>query len=204
MLEAAAYAADDHFTVEIERTATPADRLGGSRRFRVITSLAGRPFETFTLDIGDHEPIGTADSVTLPGVLDFAEIAAVTVPAIPLAQQIAEKLHAYTRRYERGRASTRVKDLIDLVLIAELFVLDAAELSRAVEEIFTARATHMKPIAVPYPPTEWVLPFRNLADTVSVTGDLTEGHAIAAGLLDPILQGRIGTGIWRPERKAWS
>ncbi|MBI2403732.1 MAG: hypothetical protein HYV20_13555 [Gemmatimonadetes bacterium] len=35
---------------------------------------------------------------------------------IPLARHVAEKVHAYARTYGEGRASTRVKDLVDLVL----------------------------------------------------------------------------------------
>ena len=51
--------------------------------------------------------------------------------------QIAEKLHAYTQTYEGGRASTRVKDLVDLALIAELSRLDAVTLQREIESVST-------------------------------------------------------------------
>ena len=37
---------------------------------------------------------------------------------IPLARHIAEKVHAYTRTYGEGRTSTRVKDLVDIILVA--------------------------------------------------------------------------------------
>lgn len=50
VLDAAAHDADDFFHFMVERTGTPEDRLGGSHRFRVAASLAGRPFETFLLD----------------------------------------------------------------------------------------------------------------------------------------------------------
>ena len=52
LLDAADHDAGDFFALSIERTGTPADRLGGAHRFRVSTSLAGRPFETFILDVG--------------------------------------------------------------------------------------------------------------------------------------------------------
>lgn len=203
LLEAATHQVGDYFVFAIERTTTPADRLGGSRRFRVDTALAGRPFETFLLDVGDHEPVGSAESLTMPDVLGFAGIAPVHVPAISLAQQAAEKLHAYTRRYEGDRVSSRAKDLVDLVLIAELFPFGAGELRHAVEAIFTARGTHPRPVGLPRPPNEWAVPFRQLASSVGVTGDLIEGHSIAAALLDPVLDDRATNRTWHPQNQEW-
>lgn len=52
LLDAADHDAGDFFVLSIERTGTPADRLGGAHRFRVAASLAGRPFESFLLDVG--------------------------------------------------------------------------------------------------------------------------------------------------------
>lgn len=61
-------------------------------------------------------------SLDRPGDGEWAGLAgicwdtAVEVPALPIEQHIAEKVHAYTRRYGRGNSSTRVKDLIDLAV----------------------------------------------------------------------------------------
>lgn len=41
------------------------------------------------------------------------------VPCYPVTQQIAEKLHAYTRPHKMGESS-RVMDFIDIILMAEL------------------------------------------------------------------------------------
>jgi hypothetical protein len=51
LIEAAALETEDYFTFQVERTGTPPERLGGSHRFRVNASLAGRLFETFLLDV---------------------------------------------------------------------------------------------------------------------------------------------------------
>jgi hypothetical protein len=77
---------------------------------RVEASLAGRLFETFLLDVGewDGPTIGQPEALTTPDLLGFAGIEPVTVAAIPLTRQVAEKLHAYTRRYEgAGSAADR-------------------------------------------------------------------------------------------------
>ena len=52
LIDAAEHDADDYFVFTVERTGAPEDRLGGSDRFRVTASLAGRLFETFLLDVG--------------------------------------------------------------------------------------------------------------------------------------------------------
>ncbi|HZE05931.1 MAG TPA: nucleotidyl transferase AbiEii/AbiGii toxin family protein [Solirubrobacteraceae bacterium] len=132
-----------------------------------------------------------------------AEIEPVTVQAVPLELQVAEKLHAYTRVYEGGRTSSRTKDLIDLALIAELSQLEAAGLRREIDTIFELRGTHAIPASLPPPPAEWAVPFRRLAEEVGVPADLKAGHSDAAALLDPILSGEVGSGTWDSTRRGW-
>ncbi|MGH2782427.1 MAG: nucleotidyl transferase AbiEii/AbiGii toxin family protein [Thermoleophilaceae bacterium] len=90
LLDAAAHDVDDFFHFLVERTGTPEDRLGGSHRFRVAASLAGRPFETFLLDVGfRREGTAQVEQLTTPGLLAFAGIAPVKVAAIPLRLEVA-------------------------------------------------------------------------------------------------------------------
>ncbi len=155
LLDAAATDLGDHFVISLERTDAQPD-LGGSHRFHVAVSLAGRPFESFLLDVGTYDdPVAGYETLTTPDLLGFAGVAPVTVPALPLATQVAEKLHAYTRTYEGGRPRTRTKDLIDLALVAALFPLDAHELRTAIDTVFARRATHQPPDALPTPPPTW-------------------------------------------------
>jgi len=165
----------DFFVFAIERAERPDDRLGGSHRFRVSASLAGRPFETFLLDVGlGSDAVETIETLSTDDLLGFAGIEPVEVEAIPLELQVAEKLHAYTRRYEGRRVSTRTKDLIDLVLIAELSTLEASTLHQEIETIFSIRNTHTAPAALPLPPRDWQAPFRRLAEEVGVPANLRE------------------------------
>jgi len=66
-----------------------------------------------------------------PELLTFAGIEPAKVPALPLEQHLAEKVHAYTRRYGTGVTSTRVKDLVDIILIGSFAALDADRLAEA-------------------------------------------------------------------------
>ncbi|MCL5998986.1 MAG: nucleotidyl transferase AbiEii/AbiGii toxin family protein [Chloroflexi bacterium] len=97
----------------------------GALRSQVEMLLDGRHFETFNVDVGLHDPMPQqVDILTLPPLLEFAGVLPVQVPCYPLTQHIAEKVHAYTHEYASG-PSTRVKDLVDLLLIAELGMLNA-------------------------------------------------------------------------------
>lgn len=204
LLDAADYDLGDFFVFRIEQAGPPEDRLGGSRRFRVSASLAGREFESFLLDIGFRaSSISGVDRLTTPDLLAFAEVPPVTVPAIPLEVQVAEKLHAYTRIYHAARPSSRTKDLVDLILIAELASLNAVALMRAIEITFAIRGTHPVPESLPAPPLEWGQPFAALAGTVGILTDLGRGHDIAAEFLNPILNGEIPNGIWSTQKQQW-
>lgn len=188
----------------IERAGVPEDRLGGSHRFRVSASLAGRPFETFLLDVGFRaDDARETETLRTEDLLGFAGIEPVEVDAVPLELQVAEKLHAYTRTYEGGRTSTRPKDLVDLALISELSHLDAGTLRQEIDTIFALRDTHSAPKALPSPPAEWATPFRRLAKEVGVPDELAAGHRDAAALPDPILDGEIANGRWNPTQRRW-
>jgi hypothetical protein len=194
----------DFFTFAIERSPTPPDRLGGSHRFTVTASLAGRMFESFVLDVAISPTDAAAETLVTHDLLAFADIPAVRVHAIPLETQIAEKVHAYTRRYGGDRPSSRAKDLVDLVLVAELEPVDAAAIRVAIDTTFNTRATHVPPESLPEPPAEWTGQYRRLADQVGVSPDLDGGHALAAALLDPVLVGTMRHGIWNPKTGAWT
>lgn len=204
LIDAAALDSGDYFSFQIERAGIPPDRLGGSHRFRVIATLAGRQFETFPLDVGLRtDAITESDIVTTSDLLAFADIQPITLPAVPLELQIAEKLHAYTRNYSDTRPSTRVKDLVDLTLIAELFPLDAARLQQAITTTFGGRGGHDPPTAFPSPPTDWAIPYRQLAQAVAIDPELESGHTTAAALLNPILDGTTSDGTWTPDSGRW-
>lgn len=204
LLQAASHDADDYFVFAIERAGVPEDRLGGSHRFRVTASLAGRLFETFLLDVGfrGQESVA-AETLRTGDLLAFAGVSSMQVKVLPLELHAAEKLHAYTRLYDGARPSTRTKDLIDIVLIASLFRLDAAALRESIADTFTTRDTHALPAALPAPPTAWATPYRRIAGEVGVPAGLASGHAEASALLTPILAEEILTGAWDPDRRSW-
>ncbi len=204
LIEAAALETEDYFTFQVERTGTPPERLGGSHRFRVNASLASRLFETFVLDVAlPSDPVTEHDTLTTSDLLAFAGIDSVEVPAAPLERHIAEKLHAYTRRYGDDQPSSRAKDLIDIVLMSELASYNFNRLRESIAGLFEARATHDLPSSLHVPPREWAVPYRALAEEVGLDSDRSVGHRRAAAFLGPVLVAQSGLVRWDPEMLQW-
>ena len=206
LLAAQAVDVGDFFGFAIERTSA-LDRLveGAAVRYHVRAELAGRVFDEFALDVGFDPPTGIElDRLHGPDLLGFADIAPFEVTAIPLEFHVAEKLHAYSRGYGLGSlGSTRVKDLVDLALIATEAALDAASLRAAIVTTFGRRASHDQPARLPRPPTDWRVPYGRMARTVGLDPDLDAGFDSATRMLDPILAGGIRSGTWAPVDRSW-
>jgi predicted nucleotidyltransferase component of viral defense system len=202
LLEAASLDLQDYFDFDVER-AGEADFLGASR-FRANASIAGRLFEQLLIDVGvEQAHFEPAEELTTPDLLAFAGIEPAHVPAAPLEQHMAEKLHAYTRRYGRGHGSSRPKDLIDMVLISELANFQASHLRQVIEKVFATRATHELPAQLPPPPSQWARPYRTLAGEVGVDPNPRHGHGQVARLLDPLFAGISMEHRWDREALAW-
>ena len=126
-------------------------------RFPVDVRLAGRSFASVRIDVvaRAEEITDAIEPLTFSSALAFAGLApSVTVPAIDTAQHAAEKFHALTRIYG-DRPNTRVKDLVDLVLLTELNLIDLTRLPDRVRKVFRVRATHPMPAELPEPPSAW-------------------------------------------------
>jgi hypothetical protein len=198
-------ALDDFFTFAAVRTEALDDTDDfRAIRFHVTAELAGRVFDQFVVDVGFADSISsTPDEIETSDLLSFAGIEPIRVPALPLPQHIAEKVHAYTRKFGASRReSTRPKDLVDILLIAGSQPLDAASLREALEITFGQRAQQPLPTSMPPPPANWKESYRRLAAEVEVEADIDKAFASAAEFLDPILAGR-STGVWDPGRRTW-
>ena len=197
----------DFFVFAIERTSVlDAVGEGVAVRYRVQANLDGRRFEYVRLDIGLGVPLPeTPDQLTGPDLLAFAGIAPIEVPALPLEDHVAEKVHAYTRTRGDGRENTRVKDLIDLMLIPSAAAFEAGRLRQALRITFETRAIQVCPDVLPPPPAAWAIPYRKLATEVALDPDLATGHRLAAAFLDGVLNGSLADAArWDPATGAWS
>jgi predicted nucleotidyltransferase component of viral defense system len=136
----------------------------GGLRYTILARLDGREFERIQLDVNavpdDRRPL---EHLALRDLLDFAGIAPPTIPVIPVAQHLAEKLHAYTRDYGQ-RSNSRPRDLYDMLVIARsLPVPDSMMLRMTCRQTFELRRTPWPP-AIPHPPDTWVAAWRSYVD----------------------------------------
>jgi len=188
----------DWFTFEVARPERPAEL-----RFPVRGLLDGRLFEAFHVDVGMDDPlIEPVEMLTAPPLLAFAGLSPVPIPAYPLSQQIAEKVHALTRRYASGESS-RLRDWVDILLMARWEGLRAEGLRQALQATFDQRRTHPLPQRMPPPPLSWELPFRRLRKETGLEyATLEEAAQALQRFLDPLLSGQAA-GRWNPFQWEW-
>jgi len=202
--QAAALDLGDWFGFEIgSPQSEPIEDQPEGQRFSVRSLLDGRNFEAFYVDVGMGDPIlEPPEVVETPDLLGFAGLPPVPFPTYPLTQQIAEKLHAYTR-IRHGAEYTRVRDLVDILLIAGRSRFDARRLASAIEATFSARSTHLLPDRLPDPPSKWESSFRSSARELGLEwSDLGAATEAAQGFLNPILKGNRA-GEWDPAAWSW-
>ena len=135
----------------------------GGSRFPVEAHLDGRLFIRFPMDVVVSsmvlEPV---EAVGSQNWLEFAGIKTTPFPTISREQQFAEKLHAYTLPRDDNENS-RVKDIVDLLLLKRSGTLRTDFLATAIGKIFEYRGTHALPDGLADPPSNWDSKFNRLA-----------------------------------------
>lgn len=134
----------------------------GGARYPVESIMGGRTFVKFHLDVGIGDVVlDPPEQARMRDWFGFAGIAPPDVPMIQREQQFAEKLHAYT--LPRITPNSRVRDLVDMVLLIQSGTLESGRVVQALHATFGRRATHSIPEALTPPPDEWSAPFARLA-----------------------------------------
>lgn len=144
----------------------------GGARYPISSFIDGRLFVRFHLDVGGDILTSSTETLKTPDWLNFCGISAPSVKIISIEQQFAEKVHAYT--LPRGdRLNSRVKDLIDILLLMRMRSLNLEKLSINLQKVFKTRNTHTLPIELPRPPLEWIEAYSNLAEECGIEKDLS-------------------------------
>ena len=178
----------DFFALRLGERSKPVEEVD-TYRFKVTVLYEnGRIFEDLKIDVSFADPwLGEPQVLTAPPLLDFAGIAPATVRAIPLEQHLAEKIHAYTKRYGT-RESTRVKDLVDIALLVGDAPIDQSILAQTLREVFGERGTHDVPGALPPPPAAWRAVYARLAADLPIPSTSDEAHRHVADALAGALE----------------
>jgi hypothetical protein len=189
----------------------PATPLVGDkgRRFAVVARLGGRPFAAFSADLVAGQSMTAAPEAVPPLVaVEIPGLLRVDYRAYPLVDHVADKVCACLETHMRAggtvTASSRYKDLVDLVLIARTQRPVAAELRRALLSE-TGRRGIGVPVEFVAPGPLWPAGYEAKVAEVPGLGELGRfpaALALVKRMLDPVLVG-TAVGQWDPERAAW-
>jgi predicted nucleotidyltransferase component of viral defense system len=157
---------NDRFIFEVSKPAALREDGGGHLTWRVAirASLAGKPFGAIKLDVSPrvHE-LQATDSMPLPNSLDFAGIHTTEVEIIDVHRHAAEKFHAMTRDFG-DRENSRVRDLLDLVLLVENGLIRPDAVADAAREVWSERNGTVPPRSLPSLPASWPARYERLSD----------------------------------------
>lgn len=151
--------------------------LYGGARYPVEALVDNRQFVSFDVDaaVGDYisPEFETAQE---PDLLAFAAITPSTFPMIPSEIQFAEKLHAYT--LPRSVPNSRVRDLVDMVLLIQAGKLSPDKTRSALKAVFTRRKTHAVPASLEPASGKWGKSFAEMAQECGLKDDLNAGFEV--------------------------
>jgi hypothetical protein len=137
-------------------------------RFPVDARLAERTFARFHVDVAVGDPV-LDDPSWLSGssLLSFAGIPALKIPTLPAETHFAEKIHAYTRPRKTG-PNSRVRDLVDMILLLDQGLLNPESVRRALKATFMRRDSHPLPDVLPQPHAAWTETYADLAAEIGL------------------------------------
>lgn len=148
----------------------------GGARYSIEARVDARVFSRFHLDVGIGDvAMQPLDTIICRDWLAFAGIETSRARMICREQQFAEKIHAYS--LPRPSANSRVKDLVELLLLIGAGGMDQQRILNALRLTFERRASHELPKVLLPPPDAWQIPFRSLAGECSLETDLSAGFA---------------------------
>lgn len=189
----------DHFYFRVtrRRQLSEAPDRGVVTRLSIDALIGGRVFERFVVDLvgTDYATAGPPERVELGRAFAFADLPIVELAVLDLRTHWAEKLSAYLRRYD-DRPNTRVKDLVDLVLLIEHGLESDVRLHEAVATTFNRREQELPGADLASLADEWAEPFASMAVELALqTRTSAEAHAQVESFWQDTLQAdRVATG----------
>lgn len=141
----------------------------GGWRYPVESSLDNRVFTKFHLDVGVGDAIvSTPEWRKGQEFFSFAGISPPNVALLPLDQQFAEKIHAYSLP-RKDRLNSRTRDLIDMILLIDYGLPKKASVQKALRATFIRRDTHPLPEELAPPPAHWHASYKKMAEECGVS-----------------------------------
>jgi hypothetical protein len=196
----------DHFRFEVTRISPLQEHVQG-RRLRLGAYLGAR-FATFHVDIVVGTAISGAPEIAEP--LTPLHVDGLVRPfyrVFPVADHLADKLCAITETHQRAdgsvMASTRVKDLVDVALMAGSQSVRGPALRRALLTGAAHRGMTLPPRFEVPDLDAWRTGYlRRAADAPAPVPSFRQAADVAGRLFDPVLAGPVD-GSWDPQASRW-
>ncbi|PSL05932.1 nucleotidyltransferase AbiEii toxin of type IV toxin-antitoxin system [Haloactinopolyspora alba] len=196
----------DFFGFEITRV-TPLQEEAKGSRVHVQARLGPKPFATFHIDVVVRTTMtGQPDLVNPLTPLVMDGLIRPQYRTFPVTDHLADKLCAIVAAYQasgRARVSTRIKDLVDIALIATTQRIDGSALRTAIVQNIADRGLEPPDsFVVPDPPV-WKTGYPKVASDAPVAiPAYDEAVRVATELFTPILAG-VSLGFWDPASTSW-
>ncbi|MDR0501097.1 MAG: nucleotidyl transferase AbiEii/AbiGii toxin family protein [Coriobacteriales bacterium] len=154
-------------------------------------------------------PIGELERVAPANRLNVKGLPAADYYLYPIADTVADKVCATIATYPEDRQSSRVKDLIDLVVIANKISLAADILCKAIAS--EMRQRKLRGIVAFCIPDSWrtntiSASYRKLAQEANLSAfyyDIESAEELVKRLVDPLIGNDEVAGRWDPDLLAW-
>lgn len=205
---AASMEVSDHFRFVL----SPGRRIaqaGVALRVRTTAFLGATEFARFNVDlVAGTGMSGTPDEAEPLVPIKLAGVPQTKYRLYPLADHVADKVLAMVERHSRTgadpMASTRYRDVADLVVIARRESLDAAAVIAAIQLQADRRGISLPDTFRPPSDTGWSAGYARV--TKDIPGieerELDKAADTVSRFIDPVLEG-TAHGTWDPKRLAW-
>ncbi|MGY4719929.1 nucleotidyl transferase AbiEii/AbiGii toxin family protein [Naumannella huperziae] len=172
-------------------------------QFEILIGLStrGRLHVDLAVGTGSTREVTTTDPAN---ALDLPRLVSHPYRLYPVVDQIADKVCATMTTYNE-RASSRAKDLVDLVVIATTQDIDGSALRVAV--VTEARRRQMEPFDSFMVPSGWAGGYARLSKPVPYCTDyqtVDRAAVLTKRLIDPALSGEADGKTWSHETLSWT
>ncbi|MFV2145838.1 nucleotidyl transferase AbiEii/AbiGii toxin family protein [Isoptericola sp. G70] len=142
------------------------------------------------------------DVAAAPSVIAVPQIDPPRLRLYPVVDHVADKVCATEAVYPGGRESSRVRDLVDLLVIARTQQIDGSALDAAIAGERTHRGLPGRDAFTV--PAAWSTTYAKVAANTPSPSGFDEAVVLAGDFLDPVLQGAVSGLSWSPETGRWA
>ena len=187
----------------------PNDEYRSGLSVKFAPMLGAKRMQVIAIDlVVDEVPLDGAETLTPADRIDVNGLEVCDYLVYPVAAALADKFCALVERHN-GRASSRVKDLVDIVVYALACDVDGKDLQRRLAR--EIRVRRIKDIESFELPEEWgASQARQYAKLCTQTGiperyrRIEEAQKVAANLFDAPLQLTCGKSHWDRTQLRWA